>query len=159
MRSKTFVLGILAAFVLLGLSFLSAKVQLGTPDIGYNPGERLPSIKVDDVNLQDLGHDKPVLVVLWSHSDAQSRMVNAWMSKQHGDSTILSLCVDASTEDAKYYALIDGLSPDIKVIGAEKNKQLIQKLNLSKSLRIFSISDGVISEATTPAREWVKIVS
>lgn len=140
-----------AIFATLFISASDAKTKINT---GYNPGEMLPSIKVDDIDLQDIGTDNVTLVVLWSKRDPKSRMVNSWLSHKGVPDKVISVCIDANTEEAKQYASIDGVSPEICIKGTNQSKKLVKELGMSKGLKTLTIENGVIVNSTGTAVLW-----
>lgn len=160
MRSKTFVLGMLSMmFVAFATLFISAADTSANPGVGYNPGEKMPSIKVDDIDLQDISADDATLVVLWSKRDAKSRMVNSWLSSSSQDRKVVSICVDADTEEARLYADIDGVSEDVTVKGGNQSEELIKALGMTKGLKSLVVENGVIVETNTVAMAWDQLAN
>lgn len=161
MRSKTFVLGILA--ILLLVPFLVSGREISDqPDFGLNAGEMMPSIKVEGVDWfrYDTGMDSAVLVV-WSKNDAVSRVVNAWISRQsESDMNVYSICIDADQKDAELYARADNVNPNTKILGAWNSKKLKQNLReLAKagSNSVFFTDNGVIQAVKSTSELWQEI--
>ena len=141
-------------FVAFATLFVSATDTSAEPGMGYNPGEKMPSIKVDDIDLQDISAEDATLVVLWSKRDAKSRMVNSWLSSNSQDSRVVSICVDADTEEARLYADIDGVSQDITVKGMSQSERLVEALGMTKGLKSLVVKNGVIVEVNMVAMAW-----
>lgn len=160
MRSKTFVLGSISlVFVMFVMLFVSATDRSANPGAGYNPGECVPSIKVDDIDLQEMSADGMTLVVLWSKCDAKSRVVNSWLSGIGSPHRVISVCVDADTEEAMLYAEVDGVSDDTLIKGGNQSEELLKALGMTKELKSLMIEDGIIVNVTPIITTWEQLAN
>ena len=145
-------------FVAFATLFISAADTSADPGIGYHPGEKKPSIKVDDIDLQEVSANEATLVVLWSKRDAKSRMVNSWLSSSF-EHQVVSICVDADTAEARLYADIDGVSADVTVRGGSQSEKLIEALGMTKGLKSLMVENGVIVETNTVSMTWDQLAN
>ena len=99
-----------------------------------------------------------MMVLFWSTKDAQSRMVNAWMSRHTDGYQYLSICVDADTWTARQYAELDNIAPSARVIGANEHRHsLISRMDLKSGMKLFRLADGRIKTMVPVSDIWDSI--
>ncbi len=148
MRLKTMLLGLLSLFLVSGSGVSDI------PDRGFNPGEKLPSIVVDGVDISEaLAENPKAVLVVWSVKDATSRVANAWVCNstelQTNHTPIYSICTDGDDLDAVLYAKIDGASTLITPKGLEGEGQKrgsLQALASRGSSKVYYTSYGMIEK-------------
>lgn len=144
--------GLLASFVVLGL--WSGRSIPAKPDLGFNPGEQVPSIVVDGNDLGEaLANEPNAILVLWSVDDASSRVANAMVSNKaertETKTPVYSVCIDANKTDAILYAGIDGANTLITpygLRGEEKRSAAIRRLVSRGSGHVYYTSNGMIEK-------------
>ena len=152
MRSKALGLGLFSA--LLWVILVSGKVIEQVPELNGAAGERIPSIQVNGVDLQQY---PKVQLLLWSRKDAKSRMVNVWLSQKQQDAPFISVCIDADTETAKRYAAVDGVETTTHVVGIDASKDLANWLSTKKQLGAILFENGIIKEPCSAEKLWSQI--
>ena len=151
--------------VFAALFLVSAKNSGVTPDVGFRPGEQLPSVEVEGVRwFSDLRYDSISYVVVWSKDDALSRAVSAWVSRSAADSAVgtYSVCVDSDQTDAQLFSLLDAVTPDTEVLGLGAkgvNKRDLKAFKKEAVGRLFVVKQGVISDVLDTETVWQMISS
>lgn len=151
MRLKTMLLG------LLPMLLLSGKSSTTIPDKGFNPGEQIPSIVVEGVDIGgSLASEPKAVLVVWSVEDATSRVANAWVinnpALRDANTPIYSICVDGDNVDADLYSRIDGSNALITPIGLEGESQKqrsLRQLASRGSNKVYYTSYGMIEKVIT----------
>lgn len=145
---------------------LSLRTYPDRADIGFNPGEEIPSIMVEGNNLlAPLHAQEHAILVLWSTKDAESRAVHAWLTQTQdlGPMTpaIYTLCIDADEETAKYYAMLDNVNSE-RVLWSTGNSKPVARW-IRKALKheetgtIFYTTRGKIQNVEQSSALWKKI--
>ena len=162
MRSKTTILGLLAA-ALLAILLMSASPAKEEAGYGYAPGEQLPSVEAGGIRwLSDLKYDSLSYVVVWSKEDAVARAVSSWLSRaeSHTGAAVHSLCTDLDSSDAKLLSLLDNVSPGAQVTGLKSEtgeRSDLKQLRDKAEGRVFVLRSGVIQSVTPAAEAWKAI--
>lgn len=126
------------------------------PDLGLNPGEKIPSIVVGGEDISErLSNEAEAILVVWSVDDATSRAINSWISRNQQVDTdrqipVYSICIDADQQEADLYAKLDNASPLITLWGTdgEREKQTdIKQLASLGSGRVFYTTYGMIEKS------------
>ncbi|MDO5036417.1 MAG: hypothetical protein Q4D93_05605 [Porphyromonas sp.] len=155
MSSKTFVFGILITLFAVILS--SGRALTVEPDLGYNPGERLPMLEVMNDDEEMAGQ---AIVAVWSAEDATSRLVNVWASHQAAKEGVpfVSICVDGRQGDAELLAKLDHVNARTQVMGAVSsdtlNRDVVQALSRRAVGKVFYTQNGTTQEVTQMASLW-----
>ena len=139
---------------LLSLVLISGSAPRSNPSEGFNPGDQWPSIVVDGTDLSHALQEMPeAVVVVWSVSDATSRVANAWVCNnpalRDADTPILSICIDGDDVDATLYAKIDGASTLITPIGMDgegQKQRSVRQLASRGSSKVYYTSYGMIEK-------------
>lgn len=159
MRSKTFVRGrFISVLCIITMLFMSGRMNPGESPVGFVPGDRLPSIKVNGLALSDSLSSKCVLI-FWSHKDAVARATNALISHQLTDTySIYSICTDADQEESEFFAKMDNLNSSTIILGAKGLlKEMVTPNHPEFSAlegHIFLLDKGIIQNTYKASELW-----
>lgn len=156
MRAKALGLGVFAA-ISLGI-MVSGKSLTDRPDTGFVPGERVPSLVVDGVDVQRMGEPASTKVMIWSIKDAKSRLINAWMSRRIKGERYLSVCMDADSDEADQYARLDNVSPQAVILSIHDMPSRWQEEMLESDPKLFTLSHGLVQSVVKMENLWTEIL-